>query len=144
MENESKDSISGFEEGQFVVLPPEIVAEINETLPEVSDEVLKQGLVAPELTDEQVQVYKLGEPLLKAKYHLVMKFNDQIVDVETDNLAEAIQLHRPNNLKTRVLFTITDNETGKVCERMVFTFRARQIFRNKTSMLVFINTLIFK
>lgn len=75
-------------------------------------------------------------------YHLVMKFNDQVFECDTDNLDESISAVRPFSLKTRVIFTIT--KEGKTCERIVQAFPAKQLFRNKLYRGIFIQRLIFK
>lgn len=100
------------------------------------------------------KVVKKGTPILdsllekskaipeKKKYHLSMKFNDNTYECDTDDLASAIMAFKPIFLKTKVIFRV--EKDGKVCERLVFLFRAKQIFRNKLSLDIFINKLIFK
>jgi len=78
----------------------------------------------------------------KSLYTLKMKLNDQIFECETDNLQEAILANKPNFLKTKVILTI--EKDGKVCEKMVYGFNGRQLFRNTTFLRVFLNKLIFK
>ena len=75
-------------------------------------------------------------------YHLVMKFNDQVFECDTDSLDESISSVRPFSLKTRIIFTITKD--GKTCERIVQAFNAKQLFRSKLFRGIFIQRLIFK
>lgn len=78
----------------------------------------------------------------EGQYKLIMKLNDKTFECITDNLEEAILSNKPDFLKTKVLLTI--EKDGKVCEKMAFGFRGRQLFKNPTFLRVFINKLIFK
>jgi hypothetical protein len=78
----------------------------------------------------------------KKEYNLTMSFNDQVHNVETDNLYEAISELIPFQLKTRVIILVKKGELS--CEKMMLLLEARRVFRNKVALEVFINRLIFK
>ena len=78
----------------------------------------------------------------KKQYHLNMKFNDTVFDVETDDLKEAILSIKPFHLKTRILFEIEKDD--KKCGGVLSGMKGRMIFKNRISLMVFINRLIFK
>lgn len=78
----------------------------------------------------------------KKEYDLTVSFNDQIFNIQTDNLAEAITEIIPFQLKTRVLFLIKKGDL--TCEKMLLLMEGRRVFRNKIALEVFINRLIFK
>lgn len=113
---------------------------VNKTKPKnkiVRQKKVKQG--TPMLDSLLVKSKEMSE---KKIYHLSMKFNDNTYECDTDDLASAIMNFKPIFLKTKVLFRVVKDD--KVCERLVFLFRAKQIFRNKLSLNIFINKLIFK
>jgi len=78
----------------------------------------------------------------KKEYKLTISFNDQIYNVETDNLYEAISELIPFQLKTRVIMLVKKGELS--CEKMLLLLEGRRVFRNKVALEVFINRLIFK
>jgi hypothetical protein len=78
----------------------------------------------------------------KKEYNLTMSLNDQVFNVETDNLYEAISELIPFQLKTRVIILVKKGELS--CEKMMLLLEARRVFRNKVALEVFINRLIFK
>lgn len=75
-------------------------------------------------------------------YHVVMKFNDQVFDFETDNLEQAILEKAPRFLKTKLVFEIEKGD--KKVTKMLFVRQGKMLFRNKLSLAVFISRLIFK
>ena len=88
---------------------------------------------------------KIKAPVSEAvpTYFLIMKFNDETHEVNTANLAESINNLKPRFLKTKVQFKIVNPE-GKICERQLFVKQGKLIFRNKLSLQIFIQRLIFK
>jgi len=78
----------------------------------------------------------------KKDYKLELKMNDEVFTLETNDLMEGIMSLKPDRLKTRVLFKI--EKDGKVCEKLLSCFLAKQMFRNKMSMTVFLNRIILK
>jgi hypothetical protein len=76
-------------------------------------------------------------------YHLKMEFNDQVIELETDDLAASITENRPHFLKTKIIFTIT-NADGKVWEKAFFVHQGKQVLRNKLALSIMLNRLIFK
>ncbi len=82
------------------------------------------------------------KPAQEMEYVLTISMNDEVIRVETNDLAETIKSLSPFNIKTRVLFIVEKN--GKICERLVSAFQAKQIFRNKLYLFIFIKRLIFK
>lgn len=78
----------------------------------------------------------------KLRYNLTIKLNDQVFTCKTNDIAQALMSFKPSVVKTKMYVKVEDGK--KSCERQVFVFRAKQIFRNKLSMDIFIRTLIFK
>ena len=78
----------------------------------------------------------------KKDYKIELKMNDEVFTLETNDLMEGIMSLKPDRLKTRVLFKI--EKDGKVCEKILSCFLAKQMFRNKMSMTVFLNRIILK
>lgn len=76
------------------------------------------------------------------EYLLWLKFNDTEYKVETDNIADALLSLKPAHLKTRVLLKIQNGK--KVCDKILSGMQAKQVFRNKLAMQVFLNRIIFK
>lgn len=91
-------------------------------------------------------VKKAKKPVKKVElekgYHIVLKFNDQIHDIYSENLEEAILSVKPLFLKTKLMVKI--EKDGKVCERQFFGFRAKQFFRNKLFLKIFLKKIFFK
>lgn len=79
---------------------------------------------------------------LNKGYHIVLKFNDQIHDFYSENLEEAILSVKPIFLKTKLMVKI--EKDGKSCERQFFGIRAKQFFRNKLFLKIFIKQIFFK
>lgn len=82
------------------------------------------------------------KPTEKGAYRLTMKLNDTVFNCVTDDLEEAILANKPTFLKTKVILTI--EKDGKVCEKQVFGFQGRQLFRNSLFLRTLIRKLIFK
>ena len=82
------------------------------------------------------------KPVAQGAYKLTMKLNDTVFNCVTDNLEEAILANKPAFLKTKVILTI--EKDGKVCEKQVFGFQGRQLFRNPVFLRTLIRKLIFK
>lgn len=82
------------------------------------------------------------EQKVPKKYSLWVKLNDIEYAIETDNIAEALMEIKPTVLKTRVLVKL--REGMKTCDKILSGMQARQIFRNKLAMSVFLNRVIFK
>lgn len=78
----------------------------------------------------------------KKEYLLWLKFNDQEFTIETDDIKEALLSIKPAVLKTRILLKI--QKGTQVCDKILSGMQAKQIFRNKLAMTVFLNRLIFK
>lgn len=78
----------------------------------------------------------------EGKYHLIMKFNDKIVDKTTDDLFNSIREEDPGYLKTKIIFNISTKEGS--CERLVFIHKGKMMFKNDIFLNTFINHLIFK
>lgn len=78
----------------------------------------------------------------KDKYHLTMKVNGDVFEIETTDLPKAILSFAPPVVKTKVLFTIKKGEL--VCEKQLFVRKARMVFTNRIFMVAFIKQLIFK
>lgn len=78
----------------------------------------------------------------KGQYKLTMKLNDCVFCCETDNLEEAILANKPSFLKTKVLMII--EKDGKICEKQVFGFNGRQLFRSPLFLRTLVRKLIFK
>jgi hypothetical protein len=78
----------------------------------------------------------------KGRYKLTMKLNDCVFTCDTDNLEEAILANKPNFLKTKVLIKI--EKDGKICEKQIFGFNGRQLFRSPIFLRTLVNKLIFK
>ena len=78
----------------------------------------------------------------KKEYNLTISLNDQIFNIETDNLVEAIKKVIPFQLKTRVLMLV--KKGNLTCEKMLLLKDARRIFRSSLALEVFINRLVFK
>lgn len=76
------------------------------------------------------------------KYHVLMKFNDIEHDFYTDDLASSILERAPRFLKTKITFHI--KKDGKVCDRLLFVRGGKMLFRNKLSLKIFTDKLIFK
>lgn len=77
------------------------------------------------------------------KYKVTMTFNDKTYEFETNDLFTSIMERKPAVLKTRIVFTVT-NEEGKKFEKVLFVFGGKMIFRNKLSMHIFISNMRFK
>lgn len=75
-------------------------------------------------------------------YKMEVSFNDNTHEIETDDLLQAIETINPFNIKTRVHFKIFKD--GKMYEKLVNAFQAKQIFRNKLYRFIFVNRIIFK
>lgn len=82
------------------------------------------------------------ERVEQGAYKLTMKMNDMVFNCVTDNLEEAILANKPTFLKTKVILTI--EKDGKVCEKQVFGFQGKQLFRNPLFLRTLIRKLIFK
>lgn len=76
-------------------------------------------------------------------YNLKMKINGEIFECDTQDLKESILSYAPRFVKTKLLLTVT-NEAGKVWEKQMFVFKAKQMFRNKIYMNFVLNHMIFK
>lgn len=81
-------------------------------------------------------------PVATKLYQVTMRFNGEVFDFETDNLADSISMVKPVTLKTPITFTAT--KEGKVCERYLLLNRGKLLFRNKFTIMVFVQTLLFK
>lgn len=78
----------------------------------------------------------------KAEFKVLVKMNDKEFVTETNDIASFITSLRPDFLKTKVILII--EKEGKKCEKMVFGFRGRQLFRNPLFLRTFLSKLIFK
>lgn len=85
---------------------------------------------------------KVAKEVKPKDYHLVMKFNDQVFEALTDDLAGAILAFAPKFLKTKIVFHI--EKDGKSCDRQMFVQRGKMIFRSQMFRDTFIRKLIFK
>lgn len=108
---------------------------------EETSKLIKEKTVATKQVVAEITTPKIKNKK-EFKYHLIMKFNNKIVDIYTDDLFESIKMEDPGFLKTKILFTIS-NDKG-TCERMVFAHKGKMMFRNKMFLKTFINHLIFK
>ena len=77
-----------------------------------------------------------------AKYKVVIFLNNQVHEIDTDNIEEALLSVKPIFLKTKVVLTIKSD--NKVCEKFVYGHQARQVFRNALYRKVFLSKLILK
>jgi len=78
----------------------------------------------------------------KAEFKVLIKMNDQEFVAETNDIASFITSLKPTFLKTKVILTI--EKEGKKCEKQVFGFKGRQLFRNPLFLRTFVSKLIFK
>lgn len=85
---------------------------------------------------------KKVELLKFPEYKVEVRMNDTVHIIETDNIETALLSISPFNIKTRVHFIIWKGD--KKCEKLTNAFEAKQIFRNKLYMFIFIKRLIFK
>jgi len=105
----------------------------------------KKIVVTQDNVDEIVldTIQSLEESLAQPKTYLMwLKFNDQEFTIETDDIGASLLSIKPTVLKTRVLLKIIKGD--KVCDKILSGMQARQVFRNKLAMTVFLNRLIFK
>lgn len=99
--------------------------------------------MATKKASKKVIAEKVIEPVIESKkYSIWIKFNDTEMTINTDDIKESLLEIKPNVLKTRVLLQITSN--NGVCDKMLSCTQAKQVFRNKLAMTVFLNRLIFK
>lgn len=92
--------------------------------------------VAKKSPIKKVEVIKTPE------YKVEVKMNDAFYSIATDDIETALKSISPFNIKTRVFFRIWKGD--KKCEKLTNAFEAKQIFRNKLYMFIFIKRLIFK
>lgn len=78
----------------------------------------------------------------KAEYHLVVKLNDQVFEIDTVDLAEAIKSFEPEFLRTRVIIQVT-NSAGKTLERVLYLNDGKRLFNNRYTLEALIRNLIF-
>ncbi len=93
----------------------------------------------PSLVVEKTEAFEDIAP----KYKVTMTFNDKTHTFETNDLFTSIMDRKPTFLKTRILFTVI-NEDGKKFEKLLFVFGGKMIFRNPLSLRIFINNMRFK
>lgn len=86
----------------------------------------------------------MTEVLTKERYYIKLEMNDEVFECDTDDINAALVSLAPKVLKTRILLTITDNETGGTCQKQIFVRQGRMIFKNKVYRNVFVSDLIFK
>lgn len=79
----------------------------------------------------------------KEKYFLKIKVNDEVKEIETEDLKEAILSAAPRFVKTKVMINI-EKPNGKKFEKLLFVNDAKQLFRNEVYMNFFLNHMIFK
>lgn len=72
----------------------------------------------------------------KKEYKLLLKFNDQTFEIETDDLATSFTEVKPLILKTRIQIEVEKN--GKKFNRIVFVPKGRMLFNNKNWLSAFI------
>lgn len=98
--------------------------------------------MTPKKTVAKKTVARVEKP--EYQYSVEMELNDKVISFETNNLRDGIFEHRPDVLKTRVIFNIKDNFNGTSCEKMVFLIPAKMMFLRKFNLEVFTHRLLFK
>lgn len=109
----------------------------------ICSECRKEFIPCPCLNAEKASTQTEPHQTVGGKYHLVMKFNDQIFELDTDDLRASIMSVAPKTLKTRIHFEITDDQK-RFCKKQLFVFGGKMLFRSKMHMDIFLNHLIFK
>lgn len=76
---------------------------------------------------------KKEEKTEQKKYHVVVKLNDQVFEMDTDNVQEAIQSVAPEFLKTKLIINVT-NDDGRQAERVLYLQKGKVLFTNRYAM----------
>lgn len=77
----------------------------------------------------------------RPEYHLVVKLNDQVFEIDTNDIAGAIKIYEPEFLRTKLIIQVTKD--GKTLDRMFFLNDGKRLFTDKIKMEMFIKNLIF-
>lgn len=89
------------------------------------------------LSKEEVKEPKDGQ------YHLVVEFNNQVFEFNTDDLFASFRTIEKPFLKSKVVVTVEDSE-GKKAERSLLGHMARSLFINDTALRILFKRLILK
>lgn len=103
--------------------------------------VKKTKTTAKKVVNTPTKIPEVNADICK-DYHIVLKFNDQIHDIYTENLEEAILSVKPLFLKTKLMIKIEKGD--KVCERQFIGFQAKQFFRSPLFLKLFLKKIYFK
>lgn len=76
----------------------------------------------------------------KGDYHVILKFNDEVHEGNTDNLEEFILNAAPERLKTNVTIQVTKN--GKSTDRFLSLQNGNQVFLSKIHRENFIKQIL--
>ena len=77
----------------------------------------------------------------KKVYHLYLKLNDKVYEVDTDDLEKSILEHKPAILKTSLTLKITKGK--KTLDRYLYLRDARRLFTNSITLNAFVRNLFF-
>ena len=72
------------------------------------------------------QVIQIPKP--EGEFHVKVQMNDQVFEIDTDELAEAMLSLKPDALKTKVIINVTHVLSKKTAEFVLFNMKAKRLF----------------
>ena len=76
----------------------------------------------------------------QAKYHVVINLNDQVFEIDTNDVQEAIMSVAPQFLKTKLIINVTNDE-GRHAERVLYLQRGKLLFTNRYALEALVRNL---
>jgi len=80
---------------------------------------------------------------VKKDYHIVLNFNFEVVEGDTNDISKFILDNAPKILRTNLRIKIINKE-GKTYERLLPLQKARRVFWGRADLIIFIKYMIFK
>jgi len=80
---------------------------------------------------------------VKKDYHVVLTFNFDVVEGDTNDISKFILNNAPKILRTNLRIKIINKE-GKTYERLLPLQKARRVFWGRADLIIFIKYMIFK
>lgn len=77
----------------------------------------------------------------EAVYHLYVKLNDKVFELDTEDIKTSLSALRPSLLKTSLTVRVTKG--NKTIDRYLYLNDGRRLFNNKLTLEAFVRGLIF-